>query len=617
MAQLFPSPQSAGSLHNLFMEMDKRRIGRLSRISMAAILVLCIVCCAIAVSVESKSSSEPRSTHTSPSPSLLGKYKTAAVSSDDAVCSCIGRDVMLDGGNAVDAAVAVIFCMGLAHPESAGIGGGFLMTVYNSTSGQSRCLNAREVAPLAASRDMFVGISSLSRSGGLAVAVPGEVAGSWAAHQAYGVLPWSRLLMPSVALAKRGIPVNFNLDYTLKEKQDSVEKEPSMSEFINPKTGKVLKKGDIVKRPQLAETLKMIATYGADVFYNGTIGDKLVADVQRRGGILTKEDLQLYRPEWVDPIRVNLKGNLTLSTFPPPGSGVLVAFVMSMLDGNLVPESEESSFSSASKDPLTYHRIAEAFKFAYAHRTKLGDPLFEPSVLELVANLTSKTFAEETYARINDSFTSNDPAHYGAVTYTPDDSGTTHISVLDKNGLAVSVTSTVNLVLGAGFSSEQTGILLNDQMDDFSSPNITNYFGVPPSPINFIAPGKRPLSSMSPSIVSDTQTGRVRMVIGAAGGTTITTSTTNTIIRHLWFGETIKEAIDSHRMHHQLFPMSVQYEEGFPQVVVNDMTARGHNTTATLSLAVVAGIAVGNDGLVYANSDFRKRGDVAGIDPVD
>jgi len=235
----------------------------------------------------------------------------------------------------------------------------------------------------------------------------------------------------------------------------------------------------------------------------------------------------------------------------------------------------------------------------------------------LVANLTSKTFAGETYARINDSFTSNDPAHYGAVTYTPDDSGTTHISVLDKNGLAVSVTSTVNLYFGAGFISEQTGILLNDQMDDFSSPNITNYFGVPPSPINFIAPGKRPLSSMSPSIVSDTQTGRVRMVIGAAGGTTITTSTTNTIIRHLWFGETIKEAIDSHRMHHQLFPMSVQYEEGFPQVVVNDMTARGHNTTATLSLAVVAGIAVGNDGLVYANSDFRKRGDVAGIDPVD
>ena len=204
---------------------------------------------------------------------------------------------------------------------------------------------------------------------------------------------------------------------------------------------------------------------------------------------------------------------------PAPGSGVLTAYILNILEGFA------DLRTSKGKETLTYHRIAEAFKHAYAQRTKLADPDFQPEVIELMKNLTSEQLATETRAKINDSFTSNDPEYYGAVTYTPEDQGTSHVSVLDGDGLAVAATSTVNLRFGAGFISEQTGILLNDEMDDFSSPNVTNYFGVPPSPANFIRPGKRPLSSMTPTVVTESSTGKVRAVVGAAGGTKITTST--------------------------------------------------------------------------------------------
>merc|ERR1712136_264909 len=229
----------------------------------------------------------------------------------------------MDGGNAVDAAVAVLFCIGLAHPESAGIGGGFVMTVYDTASGQARCLNAREVAPAAATVDMYGANGTLSKTGGLSVGVPGEVAGSWEAHQTYGVLPWSRLVMPSVALAQKGIPISSATARSLQTKASLVQSEPSMSDFINPKTGQVLQEGDVVKRPLFAETLKAIATEGADIFYKGRLADKIAADVQQHGGILTKDDLLQYRAQWMDPIRIDLKGNLSLLTFPPPGSGVL------------------------------------------------------------------------------------------------------------------------------------------------------------------------------------------------------------------------------------------------------------------------------------------------------
>ncbi|KAK4015774.1 Gamma-glutamyl transpeptidase [Daphnia magna] len=546
------------------------------------------------------------------SPSKLGKYKTAAISSDSTPCSEIGRDIMAEGGNAMDAAIAALFCNGVVNPQSAGIGGGFHMTVYDPVTQTAKCLDARETAPLAATEGMYSSNAFLSQIGGLAVAVPGELAGYWDAHQTYGRLPWSRLVQPAIKLAENGVEVNSHLAMVLQLKAVSIKAEPSMWIFLNETTGDVLQVGDTLKMHGLAKTLKEIAEHGVDIFYKGTIGIKVVEDIQRRGGIITKDDLLHYRTEWMEPVAVDLSDNLTLYSIPSPGSGVLVAYIMNMLDDRLPLERDVPR----SLDPLTYHRITEAFKHAFAQRTKLGDPRFVPEVYQLTETLASKRFADETFEKFNDSYTSNDPAFYGAVIHNPDSKGTSHISVLDRDGLAVSVTTTVNTYFGAGFISEQTGIIMNNEMDDFSSPNTTNFFGVPPSPANFIRPGKRPLSSMTPTIVVDSETGKVRSVIGAAGGTRITTSVVYTLIRNLWFGDNIKEAIDSYRIHHQLMPMDFQYEAGFPKTIVEGLRKRGHNVMERVLRSAVYAISVESDGVIYANADYRKGGDVAGLDPV-
>ena len=218
--------------------------------------------------------------------------------------------------------------------------------------------------------------------GPLSVAVPGEVAGYWAAHQKYGRLPWDRLVLPSVYLASDGLPVNWHLANALKQTAAGIVADSSMWDFLDRNTGQVLTAGDIVKRPLLAETLRSIAINGADVFYNGTIGDQLVGDIQKRGGIITKQDLVDYRPQWVDPVQVQLSNNLTLYSMPPPGSGVLVAYILNILDEYLVQTKDKSTGKSISQDPLTYHRMAEAFKHAYAQRTKLGDPCCNATAID-------------------------------------------------------------------------------------------------------------------------------------------------------------------------------------------------------------------------------------------
>ncbi|EFX69499.1 hypothetical protein DAPPUDRAFT_258510 [Daphnia pulex] len=546
-------------------------------------------------------------------PSKLGKFKKAAVSSGGIPCSKIGRVVLEDGGNAVDSAIATAFCIGAVNPQSAGIGGGFFMTLYDPVNQTAQCLDAREVAPIAATKNMFQKKSSSSQYGGLAVAVPGELAGYWAAHQKYGKLPWSRLVLPTAEMVEKGIEVNSHLANALKVEQKLIMEEPSMRVFLNEETGQVKKLGEVVKNPTFAQTLKTIASEGVGSFYNGILGDTLVENIQKKGGIITKEDLMQYRPEWKAPIKVELKNKITVYSMPTPGSGILTAFILNILDGHI--ESENTGRSS--RDPTNYHRIAEAFKHAFAQRSKLADPHFVPEVNELIDILSSKALASETYAKINDSFTSNNPEFYGAVSYSPEDHGTSHISVLDGNGMAVAITSTLNHFFGAGFASEQTGIILNAEMDDFSTPNVHKY-EMPPSPVNFIEPGKRPLSSMTPTILVNSTTGRVRSVIGAAGGTKITTATAYAIIRNLWFGETIKEAIDSPRIHHQLFPMNFQYEKGFSTDIIKDMVERGHNVTdgEYTGGATVCGVTVEKDGFIYANSDWGKSGGVDGIDAI-
>ncbi|XP_049765276.1 scoloptoxin SSD14-like [Schistocerca cancellata] len=540
-----------------------------------------------------------------PSDSIMGVYTHAAVATNGYLCAGIGRDILEMGGNAVEAAIAALFCEGVICLQSMGLGGGFLMTIYSRENQTAVTLNARETAPANSSADMYHGNSTLSQRGGMAAAVPGELKGYWEAFSAYksGNVTWSDLVYPSVKICQEGFEVSPYLAKVLKSNEDSIKESETLSELlINPETGNVWQLGDILKRPTLGETLIKIAEYGIDIFYNGSLGENFIQDVKDLGGVMTMEDLRDYEVVWEPPVSAKMDGNITLYTSPLPGSGPLLVFMLNILDG-YIPTSDEIT---------TYQRITEAFKYGYGRRTELGDPYFNESVLEIVKNLTSRSYAESIRAQISDTETYSDPEHYGAVLSQPDDHGTAHISVIAPNGDAVSVTSTINLTFGAKVVSNSTGIILNDEMDDFSAPNITNAFGIPPSPANFIQPGKRPLSSMTPAIFVN-GSGDVQLVTGAAGGTKITSGTALVSMYSLWFNKNIKEAIDHRRIHHQLFPMALQYEEGFEENVIKGLTAIGHDVQEfAVGGSTATGIAV-SGGKIYANSDFRRNGVVAGF----
>ncbi|XP_020279668.1 gamma-glutamyltranspeptidase 1-like isoform X2 [Pseudomyrmex gracilis] len=537
------------------------------------------------------------------SSSDLGRYTKGAVTTNGQECAKIGADILAKNGSAVDAAIAALLCEGVASLHSMGLGGGFLMTIWDAKTKKAYYLDARETAPSAADKNMFDGNAHLSMYGGLAVAVPGELKGYWEAHQRFGKLPWRELFEPTIQLCKDGSLVNDYLAAYLVEKEPMIKNESSLAEIlINRATNKTWVAGDKIKREKLADTLRLIANSGSsDIFYNSTITDQLVKEIKEFNGIITKQDFANYKVKWREPIALKME-KMTIYSAPPPGSGAILMFVMNVLR-RLLPVNDEN---------IMWQRIVETFKWAYARRTELGDPDFVEGINEVLANLTSNDYAEMIKERIKDDRTSQDPEEYGAVTETSTDSGTAHVSVLAPDGSAVSVTSTINQVFGAMIRSKSTGIIFNDEMDDFSSPNITNGFGLPPSPANFIAPGKRPLSSMCPTIVVD-QNNNVRLVIGAAGGTKITSGVAIGMLLNLWSGYDIKEAIDARRLHHQLLPMNLQNEHGFCHSVLDYLDKIGHNTSTFTGIGSAITAVSSENGEITANSDYRRQGKTAGF----
>ncbi|XP_072748595.1 scoloptoxin SSD14 [Anoplolepis gracilipes] len=536
------------------------------------------------------------------SSSEMGQYTKGAVSTNGQECAQIGADILAKNGSAVDAAIAALLCEGVASLHSMGLGGGFLMTIWDAKNKTATYLDARETAPKAATEDMFAGNAHLSMYGGMAVAVPGELKGYWEAHKRYGRLPWSELFEPTIKLCGIGSYINDYLAAYLKEKEPQIKNESSLAKIlINPETNKVWVKGDRIKRPQLAETLKLIAQYGVDIFYNGSITDNLVDEIKAFKGIITREDFETYSVVWREPIALKM-GNLTIYSSPPPGSGGILIFMLNILR-QLLPVNNEN---------VMWQRMVETLKWGYAKRIELGDPDFVDGIDELLANLTSNDYAEMMKERIKDDRTYQDPKEYGVVTETIEDSGTSHVSVLAPDGSAVSVTSTINQVLGAMIRSNSTGIIFNDEMDDFSSPKITNAFGLSPSPANFIRPGKRPLSSMCPTIVVD-QNSNVKLVIGAAGGTKITSSVAIVMALNLWYNYNIKEAVDARRLHHQLLPMNIQNEKSFCPTTLNYLNKIGHNITTYTGIGSAITAVSKDNGLITANSDYRRQGRTAGL----
>jgi gamma-glutamyltranspeptidase / glutathione hydrolase / leukotriene-C4 hydrolase len=423
----------------------------------------------------------------------------------------------------------------------------------------------------------------------------------WELHKKYGKLPWKELFEPIIKLCIEGHTVTEYLARVLRVKEKEIKEIPSLREvFVNPETNNIWVAGDKLKRISLAETMKVIADEGADTVYKmGKIGRQLVDDIKGFGGILTAEDFLDYKVKWMKPVETTLREGQRLASMPLSGSGAVLILIMNLLrDYELKP------------DTLSYHRIIEAYKLAYALRSELGDPDFVESANALIKNMTSMEFAKELKKKINDEKTHNDVSYYGSHFFAPEDHGTAHISILAPNGDAISATGTINYILGS-LRISKTGIILNDEMDDFSTPGKKNIYGIPPSPTNLIQPNKRPMSSMAPSIVINPN-GDVDLVIGSAGGSRITTSIAHTLVNYYFFktNSSLWNVFSSKRLHHQLVPNELKYEPDFDPKIVSGLAEKDHVVkvvTETFGFGALVGIKV-NGKTIESAYDPRRGG---------
>ncbi|KAF8985330.1 hypothetical protein BGZ46_004895 [Entomortierella lignicola] len=581
------SPKSSLSEHG-----RKKIIIGLTSISGILLIIL-------TVTLISKSGAPPAIEKNVP---VLVKAKNGAVAAEEIHCSEIGVDVLKEGGNAVDAAIASCLCIGTVNSFSAGIGGGGFMTI-RLPNGTVEIIDFRETAPAASSPTMFKQNPILAQRGGLSVAVPGEIRGLELAHKRYGKLPWKRLFAPSVKMAREGWAVGPELARRIQLVKEMMETEPDWSHVFASEKGVALREGQWIKREALADTLEAIGKDGADAFYTGEIAQMMVDHVQSHGGILTMEDMKGYRALVKQPMVGYYQGR-KVYTSPAPTSGPALISILNILERYNVGKVK----ANANVDT---HRLVEAMKFGFAQRTELGDPDY--SDLEAkIQNMMSKDTA--AYIRGNISDTQTFPVDYYNPHWGPiDNHGTTHLSTVDENDMAVSLTSTVNLLFGSKLLDPKSGVILNDEMDDFSIPGRANAFGLQPSPYNYPEPGKRPLSSCVPTIVE--RDGKFEMSLGGSGGSRILTAVLQTMLSVYNYDFNIMEAIERPRIHHQLMPNVVDIEEGYSKSEIEFLIKVGHNVTVfdrALARAEIQAVMREMDGNVYASSDTRKHGIAAG-----
>lgn len=535
----------------------------------------------------------------------IERGEEAMVSSQHPLASEVGRSILEKGGNAVDAAVATAFAIGVVEPYHSGIGGGSFIVIRNAESGETIAIDAREKAPMAATRDMFREdgqvVPGLSSTGPLAVGVPGTVAGLVLAQERYGTMTLSEVIEPSIALAEGGVEIDPFFHKVLSEKIDLLLRFPETATIYLKDGNRVPPVGTLLVQRDLADTYRRIAEGGMVAFYHGEIAQAITSYMKEVGGIITLRDMKAYTPVVREPVRGDYRGFEIISMPPPSSGGVHLVQILNIMEGF------DLTFANP-RDPAYLHRLASAMSLAFEDRARLlGDADFVDVPID---RLVSKAYAAELRTRIGEeipvSGTPGDPAK-------EEGGGTSHLSVIDSDGNVVSLTQTINLWFGSGVTVPGTGIVLNDEMDDFSAmPGVPNEFGLVGSEANAIAPGKRPLSSMSPTIIL--KDGRPFLVLGSRGGPRIITSVLQVAMNVIDFGMGLERALQTPRIHHQWLPDLLYVENGIPVRLREEMTSLGYRVEVKEEGigCVSAILAPWEIGVIYGASDPRGIGEARG-----
>ncbi|MGP5315676.1 gamma-glutamyltransferase [Psychrobacter faecalis] len=525
--------------------------------------------------------------------------KNGMVATQEALASDIGLKILKDGGNAVDAAVAVGFALAVTLPRAGNIGGGGFMMVYDAKQGKTVALDYREKAPSSASRDMYLdkdgnAISDLSRYHGLAVGVPGTVAGLLKALEDHGTMSRGQVMAPAIALAENGIEVTAGLSESLEALSDRLQKWPSTKKIFFKPDGSAYQPGELLRQPELAKSLKLIAAKGSDGFYKGETARKLVKAVNEAGGNMSLQDLANYQAIARVPVKGDYRGYEIVSMPPPSSGGIHIVQILNILEGYPLKDYGQNSAQ-------TIHLMSEAMQLAYADRAEyLGDADF----IDVPANgLTSQAYADKLRSLINPNkatpaatIKANNPLPY-------ESDQTTHFSIVDKDGNAVANTYTLNFSYGTGLIAEGTGILLNNEMDDFSAkPGVPNGYGLIGGDANAVEANKRPLSSMSPTLVF--KDSKPYIVTGSPGGSRIITTVTQVISNVIDHDMNIAEATHAPRIHDQWLPDEIRIEKALNVDTIKKLESMGHKVSPQSAMGSTQSIMITPNG-VYGSSDPR------------